>query len=288
MSISINNHTLDITVNGVPVDLFEDSVNLRVNRVINDPTKVSTQQAEYSFTFNLPITPTNSKVFNYANISAKRNKFSGRFKCDVYADSILIFSGTIKVTEVSEDSFKCNLFQSKVSTLENIFGEAKMNEILWKVPFKGNSTINEVNADSTSKYFFPLVAYSLFQKVPWNTTDSGNRRYSDKYQIDYSNRFYYNTFVPSLNLVELLKKCCELKGYTLQGDILSDRILNDIYLSNYIADEQDPLYNLGDSDMGEASFNFTFQNTTDTTSISSMDFIEYPLTYIPAYPRIGR
>lgn len=285
--MNINNHTLDITVNGVPVDLFEDSVNLRINRVINDPTKVSTQQAEYSFTFNLPITPTNSKVFNYANISAKGNKFSGRFKCDVYADSILIFSGTIKVTEVTKEEFKCNLFQSKVSTLENIFGDSTMNEISWKVPFKGTSTINEVNADSSSKYFFPMVAYSLFNKVPWNTSDSGNRQYSDKYQIDYSNRFYYNTFVPSLNLVELLKKCCELKGYTLQGDILSDKIINDIYLSNYIGDEQDPLYNYGDSDMGQLSFDFDFHNTTNLTSIASMDYIEYPLNFVPPYPGLS-
>lgn len=285
--MNINNHTLEIIVNGVPIDLYDEGVNLRINRVINDPTKITTTQAEYSFTFNLPITPTNSKAFNYANISSKSNKFSGRFKCEVYADNISIFTGTIKVTEVSDNSFKCNLFKSKINTIESIFGESTMNEINWKVPFKGTSTINEVNADESTKYFFPLVAYSLFQKVPWNTTDSGNRRYSEKYKIDYSNRFYYNSFVPSLNLVELLKKCCELKGYQLQGDIISDKILNDIYLSNYIADEQDPLYNYGDTDMGELSFDFDFHNTTIQNSVGSMEFIEYPLTYIPPYPGVN-
>jgi len=285
--MNINNHTLEIIVNGVPIDLYEEGVNLRINKIVQDPTKIQTTQAEYSFTFNLPITPTNSKAFNYANISSKSNKFSGRFKCEVYADNIEIFTGTIKVTEVSDNSFKCNLFKSKINTIESIFGESTMNEISWKVPFKGTSTINEVNADKTSKYFFPFVAYSLFQKVPWNTTVSGNRRYSDKYKIDYSNRFYYNTFVPSLNLVELLKKCCELKGYQLQGDIISDPILNDIYLSNYIADEQDPLYNYGIPEMGEVSFDFDFKNTTIQTAIGSMEYIEYPLTYIPPYPGVA-
>lgn len=285
--MNINNHTLEIIVNGVPIDLYEEGVNLRINRVINDPTKISTTQAEYSFTFNLPITSTNSKAFNYANISSKSNKFSGRFNCEVYADNISIFNGTIKVTEVSENSFKCNLFKSKINTIESIFGESTMNEINWKVPFKGISTINEVNADESTKYFFPLVAYSLFNKVPWNTTASGNRRYTGKYVIDDSNRFYFNSFVPSLNLVELLKRCCELKGYQLQGDIISDPILNDIYLSNYIADEQDPLYNYGIPEMGEVSFNFNFKNTTNTTTVGSMDFIEYPLSYVPAYPELG-
>ena len=284
---NINNHTLELYVNGEPIDLFDEGVNLRINKVINDPTKINTTQAEYSFTFNLPITDNNAKAFNYANISSKRNKFSGRFKCDVYADNIQIFEGTIKVTSVEEGQFKCNLFQTKVNTLETIFGESTMNEINWKVPFKGTETINEVNSDMSTKYFFPLVAYRLFNKVPWNETDSGNRQYTDKYLIDNSNRFYYNSFVPSLNLVELLKKACELKGYRLQGDIITDKVLNDIYLSNYIDDEQDPLYNYGIPEMGELSFDFDFHNTTNTTSVGSMDFIEYPLTYIPAYPELS-
>lgn len=273
--MNINNHTLEIVVNGVPIDLYEEGVNLRINRVINDPTKISTTQAEYSFTFNLPITPTNSKAFNYANISSKSNKFSGRFNCEVYADNISIFNGTIKVTEVSENSFKCNLFKSKINTIESIFGESTMNEINWKVPFKGTSTINQVNADESTKYFFPLVAYSLFNKLPQVSSSSGYRKYTDKYQIDDTNVFYFNSYIPSLNLVELLKKCCELKGYQLQGNIISDPILNDIYLSNYIADDQDPLYNYGDPDMGEVSFDISFKNYTEND--------RFPTYYIDSY-----
>lgn len=278
--MNINNHTLEIIVNGVPIDLYDEGVNLRINRVINDPTKITSTQAEYSFTFNLPITPTNSKVFNYANISSKKNKFSGRFPCEVYADGISVFTGTIKVSEVSDNSFKCNLFKSKVNTIESIFGDTTMSEIDWKVPFKGTTTINEVNADETTKYFFPLVAYSLFNKVPDITTASGNRRYTDKYLIDNTNKFYFNSFVPSLNLVELLKKCCELKGYDLQGDIISDQVLNAIYLSNYISDEQDPLYNYGDTDMGEVDISVSWKNYSGTT-FDTTNMIEYPLDYIP-------
>ena len=287
---NINNHTLEIYVNGIPIDLFDDGVNLRINKVINDPTKINTTQSEYSFTFNLPVTDINAKAFNYANISSKKNKFSGRYPAQVYADNILIFNGTIKVTSIEEGQFKCNLFQSKINTLETIFGETTMNEINWKVPFKGVSTINEVNADTSTKYFFPLVAYSLFNKVPQVTSSSGYRSYSDKYVIDYSNRFYYNSFIPSLNLVELLKKCCELKGYNLQGDIITDKILNDIYLSNYIDDEQDPLYNYGDKDMGELSFDVSFKNYTnnDGTIRFPLSYIDYMLAHPIPYPSAGR
>lgn len=277
--MNIDNHTLEIIVNGVPIDLYEEGVNLRMNRVINDPTKISTTQAEYSFTFDLPITQTNSKAFNYANVSAKSNKFSGRYNCEVYADGMLIFSGTLKVASIEDNSFKCNLYQSKISTLENIFGESTMNEISWKVPFKGTSTINEVNADESTKYFFPLVAYGLFNKLPQVSSSSGYRKYTDKYQIDDTNIFYFNSYIPSLNLVELLKKCCELKGYELQGDILSDKLLNDIYLSNYIEDGQDPLYNYGDSDMGELSFEVSFKNYNENDR-----FLKYYIDASLAHP----
>ena len=278
--MNINNHTLDIIVNGVSVDMYDEGVNLRMNRIIADPTKISTNQSEYSFTFNLPITPTNSQIFNYSNISSKRNKFSGRYKCEVLADNISIFDGTLKVTEISEGSFKCNLFKTKVNTLESIFGDSTMNEIDWKVPFKGTSTINAVNSDMTTKYFFPLVAYSLFNKFPDITTQSGNRKYTDKYDIDYTNVFYYNTYVPSLNLVEVLKKCCELKGYQLGGDIISDEILNDIYLSNFIADQQDPLYNYGDPDMGQTSIEIDWKNYDAAGNFDESKMIEYPLGFV--------
>lgn len=135
---NINNHTLEIYVNGIPIDLFDDGVNLRINKVINDPTKINTTQAEYSFTFNLPVTDANAKAFNYAHVSSKNNKFSGRYNCEVYADNINIFTGTIKVTSVEEGQFKCNLYQAKINTVETIFGDSLMNEINWKVPFKRN------------------------------------------------------------------------------------------------------------------------------------------------------
>lgn len=282
---NINNHRLEIIINGVPIDLFSEGINLRMNNVITDPSKITTTQATYSFSFNIPITPLNSKVFNYINASSRPNKFSGRYQAEVYADEIRIFEGTLKVSSIEDNMFKCNLYQNKVNTIETIFGETTMSEINWYVPFKGIDTINEVNNDITTKYYFPLVAYSLFNKVPEVTTQSGYRKYTDKYLIDNTNRFYYNSFVPSLNLVELLKKCCELKGYQLQGDIIADKIMNEIYLSNYIADGQDPLYNYGDTDMGEVSFDFSFKNYSDGGRFNN-SYLDYTLTNPIPYPSV--
>ena len=274
---------MELIINGKSVDLFGGGIGLRLNNILIDPTKLTNNEAEYSFTFTLPKTKRNSEIFGHADVSSKKNKFSSRFPAIVYADGIEVFNGTLKLSGVDENGFSCNLYKARVNTLETIFGESTLNEIDWRVPFKGVSTINEVNADMSTKYFFPLVAYSLFNKVPKNETQSGNRIYSLKKNIDTTNRFYYNSFVPSLNMVELLKNCCKLKGYELGGTIVQDKILNEIYLSNNISSDQDPLYNYGDGDMGEVSFDFDFDNTSSRNNVKS--YLTYELEYVPPYPQ---
>ena len=65
-------HYIELWVNGNLVELeSQDSVNVRFNNVLSDPTKITSSQAEYSFEFELPCTPTNNKIFNYANDLAK-------------------------------------------------------------------------------------------------------------------------------------------------------------------------------------------------------------------------
>ena len=73
-------HEVNIFINDVRADIFsQDSLNLRFNNTFADPSKISTIQTEYTFSFTLPITKTNDKIFDYANILSKRNKFNKRF-----------------------------------------------------------------------------------------------------------------------------------------------------------------------------------------------------------------
>lgn len=273
-----NNNNLEIYVNGNLVDLFEDYVNLRINNILFDPTKITANTATYSYTFNLPITKTNAKIFNHINVAEKTNKFNTRYNTVIYNNNVKIFEGELKIASIEDNTFKCNIFNSKVLTLDSIFGDTTMNEISWYIPFDGVSTINEINADDSSKVFFPLVAYSLFQKLPEITTESGYRKYTSKYQIDNTNQFYFNTFVPSMNLVELLKRLYAHKGYQLQGNILNDKTLNSIYLSNCIADGQDPLYNFGNENIGKIEIDFDFKNYSGTT-LDTSSMLDYYLTY---------
>lgn len=267
-------HDIDITVNGERVDLYsQDDLNLRINNVVYDPTQVLSKTGEYSFTFDLPATKRNNNIFAHANMLSRPGKFNRLYDCTVNVDGVNIFTGTLRLSDTMEDVYKCNLVSMKLNKVEDIFGDMVMSDLTWKVPFKGTTTINQVNNDPTTKYFFPLACYGAFQKVPYAVYGDDYKLYTDLLQLDYWNNWYWESFHPSLNLVETVRRLFAQKGYTLGGDILSDKVLNAVFMSEYIDASQDPVYNLGDYDIGslEVAGNYSAAGTgmSDSTMTST-------------------
>jgi hypothetical protein len=90
-----NVHYIELYINRKLVELeSQESLHLRINNVLFNPTQTTTKQAEYSFSFDIPSTPINNEIFNYANDLSKINKFHARYSAQVYADGSLIFDGT--------------------------------------------------------------------------------------------------------------------------------------------------------------------------------------------------
>lgn len=255
-----NNQDIQLYIEGELADLFLEGTSIRINNTLIDPTKLTASTTTYSYSFDLPLTKNNCRIFDNINIPSKKNKFDKRYKAELYAAESLIFSGSLKVAEVGKGEISCNLYIPKINTLENLFGETTMNELSWFVDFDGTITMNEVNNDMSTKYFFPYVAYSLPNKKPYSKSGSGYEKYSEKKFIDRYSYFYFNSFVPSMNLSELLKRCFKHKGITLVGNAVTDDVFKEIYLSNYIADGQDPLYNLGNPNIGDIKFNLKYSN----------------------------
>ena len=112
-------HLIEIWVNGQKLELEDqESINIRFNTVLQDPTKISSTQAEYSFSFDVPATPKNNTIFDYANNLDKLNKFHQRFSADVYADGTLIFSGTLIINKYANKTYNLNLVSVKKTSLE--------------------------------------------------------------------------------------------------------------------------------------------------------------------------
>ena len=271
-----NNHTITLYINNKQADTYDQNLGIRLNNVLNDPTQIIPALGDYSFTFNLPVTTTNANIFDFANIAEKKNKFNNKYEAQLIVDGITIFSGNLKLQSATPHSFSCNLYNNKQNQTEEIFQDSKLNEFDWYVPFDGIDTINDVNKNQDTDYYFPLVCYHPFNKYPYTTTASGYDKYTPKNTIDNYNKWHYTDFLPSLKLSSLLSKIYESKGYTLKGDILEDKVLNNLYLSTNIDSKQDILYNYGNDNIGKCKIHLKYNNK------KSDNTIETPETYYTA------
>ena len=253
-------HVIELFVNGELMDLeSQKSLNLRFNDVLYNPEKITSTQAEYSFEFELPSTPNNDKVFDYANNLSKLNKFNQRFNAEVYADGTIIFKGSLTLNGFKDKKYSCNLVSVKVYSLDDIFGDSTMNEIPWEIEFDGAGTtgksINYYNALSNTNVVFPFVSYGAFQKSPKRKDVSD---YTSKFDLDKYNRWYVESFYPSLSLLETIRKAFEYKNYVVAGDAFEDAYLKDIFMSTNLADGQSPDYNIGNPKFGKVDLSISW------------------------------
>lgn len=277
-----NQHYIELFVHGELLELeSQDSLNLRLNSVLFDPTKTVTKQGEYSYSFDIPSTPNNDRILGYANTLSKINKFHTRYNAEVYADGTLLFEGslTIRKYDGASKMYECNLVNIKVKTLEDIFGDSVMTDVdNWKVDYDGTPTINHVNSSlSSTKYFFPFVSYGVFQK-DYYAKDAVGADYTPKHQIDEWNKFYHSSFLPSLNVMETMKKCFEWKGYNVGGTAFRDPNINNIYASCNLADEQLTKYNIGADKFGYV--NILGSWTTKSANTYSFQDLKFPYSRI--------
>lgn len=260
----------------------QDSLNLRINNTLFIPTQTSTKQGEYSYSFELPATPSNNKALDYANNLSKLNKFHTRYPAQVYADGKLIFDGslTIQKYNAKEKMYECNLVNIKISNLEEIFGDDVLTDVKWMVDYNGAETINSVNTDSSTKYSFPLVCYGAFAKK-YISKDEVAADYTSKYTIDDTNQWWTTSFYPSLNMLEEAKKCFEYKGYKVGGNAFYDPIISEIYCSTNLDAEQNPTYNLGNPKIGSIALDVSFTSTNSASGDSTfVQDLRFP--YCPA------
>ena len=273
-------HTIELFINGQKADLeSQKSLNLRFQNVLFNPEKISSSQAEYSFEFELPSTPANDKIFDFANNLSKVGKFRSRLNAEVYADGTPIFNGTLTLNGYKDKQYKCNLVSVKVYSVDEIFGDSKLSDINnWYINFFGPPTIDAYNRNPNTKVVFPLISYGAFQKSPVYSDEVG-KTYTSKYDMDEYNRWYVESFYPSLNMLETIKKAFEYKGYKVGGDAFTDPILKEIFMSTNLADGQSPVYNLGNPNFGKLSVTTTFT----TTDVGYIQDLKYPYYKVAEY-----
>ena len=261
------------------LDTSEDT-SIRLNRSLFDPTRIQGKATDYSYSFSLPSTPANNRAFGFANALPVSGKFSKRYSAELYSGEVLVFSGTLLVTGYNDEDgeYDCNFVSIKVNTVEDIFGDSTMYDLEWYEPYDGAPTINSVNADEESSIYYPLVAYGVFEKNPYFADEVAND-YTDRLLIDSTTLFYHETFVPSVNYLDTVRRCFEQKGYTLGGDIFQDEALRKMYLSVSLPNEQIPVYNLANPKIGSLDISINWSNegrTSRTLADSLVQDLDWP------------
>lgn len=245
----IKNHNISLYVNGKSVDLeSDDSLGIRFNEVLFNPERINNTSGSFSFEFEIPSTPNNNLIFDYANVLSKPNKFHQRYDAQVECDGTQIFKGTLVINSYKDNKYSCNLVDVKTYSLDEIFGDLNLSQIPWYIDFSGVTSINDYNANST-EVKFPLISYGVFPKDPYKT-DEVYDDYTSKFVFDKWNKWYVQSFYPSHNMLETVKKAFEWRDYQVFGDAFTDDTLKNIYMSTNLSDEQDPAYNIGNPAFG--------------------------------------
>lgn len=274
------NNNIQLVVNNEDIEL-SDKFSISINNELFQPDKLTINQAEYSYSITIPATPNNNRVLLFANDIQIANQFNQLFPAELYVDEHLIFQGQLMINSYKDNEYQCNLVSPKVYNLDDIFGDAVLSDIPWYVPFSGVTSINEYNASGASNVSFPLVSYGVFQKVPSYSDEVAND-YTSKFQIDKYNRWWIESFYPSLNMLETIKKAFEWKGYNVNGTAFDDINLKEIFLSTNLSSDQYPIYNLANPYLGEIEI-------TASTNINGEGYekeLEFPYFHVNN-PRAG-
>lgn len=232
VELYINNQLCDIVT---PYEL-----GVRFQREILIPSEITTKDVQYSFTIKLPTSSTNNKIFNYANVEEVKNKFNYEYKALLIVDSIKVFDGKFRLTEIDEDTYKGNLYIPAAKTIKEIFGSKKLTENgNWNIPFTDfASSISEYNTRQKTEIqpcIFPFALYGLLPKVSTNPNAVVNGEvvgeYTAKDLWDEYVRLGIEDIPPSINCLKMLKTIFNNNGYTLGGTAFEDSRLTNLFVS---------------------------------------------------------
>lgn len=251
-----------IYINNNIIDISED-IGLRLNHTLFEAGVIRQSTSEFSFSCNIPATDRNNRIMGFANALPTVNKFNRVLDAKIYADEVNIFTGQMLIDsyDADDNQYSVNFLNIKKNNLDSIFGDMLCKDIEWYEPFSGDTSINQYNSGNT-KVIYPFVSYGVFIKTPTYADEVAND-YTDRSIIDSTNRFYYTTFYPSMNVVEMVKRMFAKKGYDLKGTIMDDPLLNNLYMSVHLSDQQVPLYNLAQPELGTIDMAINWNSAND-------------------------
>jgi len=245
---------LQILVNDNNLDYKSaEDLGIKFNRVVDDFTALDKRFGDFSYTFNLPITKNNARIFNYAQAHGNKDIFRPNqdLSCKVYNNDRLLLDGVISLQSVTTNSYNC-VFYSKLKEFSDAIEDKNLRDLEFEpIVFDYEDTIIDhinagyANSDDTL-YQFPFIFYgTTYTSYPIyeGKTDFRGRAFDqDSYaeqQYYYAfntpngntyNRYYHHQFPPAFYIVRLVEQIFTDAGWTIGGQWINDENIKKIVM----------------------------------------------------------
>ena len=234
--------------NFVKVDLFSDE-NVSLTQVIQDVRDIDKVFTDFSRTFNIPASEKNNKLFkHWYNPDVKG------FDANIQSDAKIELNyqpfreGKIRLQEVKmkdnrPHTYKVTFFGKTVS-LNNLFGEDKLNNLVWMDNFKlpaltanvltGLQTGHNITVDSVTynnAIIYPLITHTqrYIYDDSANFTDVGNL--SDDSTNDKTRGVFPEDLKPAIKASLVVKAIEQQYGLTFKtGEFFDSTEFSNLYL----------------------------------------------------------
>lgn len=201
-----------LIINGYDIELNPNAVIARTLQV-NDIGSVSTRQASYTNTFNLPKTANNTKAFQMLGIVGNNSDIPyQKNECYLYSDSgeSIVYKGWALITETSKE-FKCNIYDGVVDLYKSIENKSLADLDLSLLAHDKTIASVSQSQDLSKPYVYILADYN------------GKAQHLNEINIDY--------LVPSVKCSWILEKIEEFTGAAITGAFKTNDDFTNLYLT---------------------------------------------------------
>lgn len=236
---------LQILVYGEELDYKSaEDLGLSFQRIADDEIDMSKRYGEFSYSFDLPITKNNSRIFKQANAKGRKNIFNPNqdLPCQVYNNNQLLLDGVISLQGVTTKDFSC-VFYSKLKEFSDLIEDKSLKDLQFDAiewDYEA-SIINHINADykdATETYWqFPLTYYGSwftpydlfngkqdFRGINFDIEAYTYQRYYYLLNSIYSGKYahrYHHEMPPAFYITSLVNQIFEDAGWSLGGQFFN-------------------------------------------------------------------
>ena len=233
---------IELYIDGKLVDL-EDSVGILLQKEFETDDSNIVEDVEFSYQIELPITDRNKVIFGFAETFDVQGKFNRTFDARLVADGLSLLEGKLKLSEISFESYKGNLYSPKKSSVSDVLGDRMLSGItphyvmmssLEDFRKVNNYVANLDDSDIPQMQYrdrhvcFPYVLYG----VPFNVSEVAQENEYDLYTQDLefgSHRIWSDNVFPAFNVLSVLQDVFATEGYRVIGNIFDDVKFKDLY-----------------------------------------------------------